>query len=216
MKILALMGVLMFAISGNNFAQEENSHIKLKNEGNEALRNKDFKKALESYESSIAAWPKEVSLDSVMVYNAATCARREKANEKALSLYAQAQEMGYKPDMSAYYRASTLKDLDREAEMEELLIKSIDEYKTSSVIGHMKKMLVTYYLKQGSEPYNKASQILASASNADPSQYAEITAKANEAFAEAKPWFEKVIALDAANENAISALKTIKDSLTAK
>lgn len=214
MKFLALAGILLFTALGTSLAQDEKSYVELKNEGNEALKNKDFGKALELYESSIAAWPAEEEMDAAMVYNAATCARRINNNEKAISLYTKSEELNYKPDMSAYYKASSLKDMDREAEMETFLLRSIEDYKTSNVVGHMKKLLVTYYLKQGAEPYNRASQILASAASAEPAQYAEITAKANEAFTEAKPWFEKALALDAANENALAAIKTIDENLT--
>jgi hypothetical protein len=77
----------------------------------------------------------------------------------------------------------------------------------------MKKMLVTYYLKKGSEPYNEASQILASAQNADPSQYDEINARANEAFSNAKPWFEKVLKYDADNASAKASLQEINNRL---
>jgi tetratricopeptide (TPR) repeat protein len=216
MKFFAVASFLMFAVLGNVVAQEEKGHLELKNEGNEALRGNDFKKALQSFEASIAKWPAEETLDAGMVFNAATCARREKDNEKALQYYTKSQELAYKADMSAYYRASALKELGREPEMLELLLKSIQEFSTSSTVGHMKKMLVTYYLKEGSESYNRASQTLATATNADPSQYAEITAKANEAFLEAKPWFEKALELDAANENALAALKTINEQLAAK
>ena len=204
----------MFTAFGTSMAQEEKSYVELKNEGNEALKGKDFGKALELYESSIAVWPAEEAMDAAMVYNAATCARRINNHEKAIELYTKSQELDYKADLSAYYKANAFQDLGRETEMEEFLLKSIEEYKTSSVIGHMKKLLVTYYLKQGVEPYNRASQILASAANADPSQYEEITAKANEAFTEAKPWFEKALALDAANENALAAIKTIDENLS--
>ncbi len=216
MKLIAITGLLMLTIISNNFAQQEKSHVDFKNEGNEALKSNNFKKALELFESAIAVWPKEEEMDAPMVYNAATCARRQDLNEKALKLYTLSQDLNYRSDLSAYYRASALKDLGRDKEMEELLIKSVDEFKTSNVVGHMKKMLVTFYLIQGSEPYNRASQVLASAGNADPSQYAEITAKANEFFAEAKPWFEKAIGVDPGNENAVSTLKAINEKLAGK
>lgn len=216
MKFLTMTILLILTFLSTGLAQEGKSSVELKNEGNEALRGSNFKQALALFESAMAVWPAEEEMDAVMVFNAATCARREKDNEKSLKYYTQSQELGYKSDMSAFYRASALKELERESEMEELLLKSIQEFSTSNTVGHMKKMLVTYYLKQGSEPYNRASQTLASAANADPSQYAEITSKANEAFEEAKPWFEKALEQDAANENALAALKVIKEKLAGK
>lgn len=216
LKYFAATGFLFLALVGNIFAQEEKSYIEFKNEGNEALRGNDFKKALELYEAAMAVWPEDVEMEAVVVFNAATCARRLNNDEKALLLYTKSQEMNYRSDLSAFYRATALKELGREEEMEALLLKSIEEFNTSNVNGHMKKMLVTYYLKLGAEPYNRASQVLASAANADPAQYSEISAKANESFAEAKPWFEKALELDAANENALAALKAINQNLAGK
>lgn len=213
MKYLAVVGMLLFSLG--SFAQDETAYIELKNQGNEALRSNNFAEALEAFESAVAAWPEEEEMDAAMVFNMATSARRIKNNEKALEYYQQSADLGYRPDFSTYYVASALNSLGRDSEMEEVLLKAIEEHKTSSVVGHMKKMLTTYYLKQGAEPFNRAAQILASAANADPSQYEEITARANESFAEAKPWFEKVLEIDPGNENAQASLREVNSRLAA-
>lgn len=211
MKYLTVVGMLLISLVA--VAQNETAYVELKNEGNEALRSNDFAKALEKYEAALAVWPEEEPLDGAMVFNLATSARRVSDNEKALDYYKQSAELGYRPDFSTYYIASSLNSLGKDAEMEQVLLKAIDEYKTSSVLGHMKKMLTTYYLKQGAEPFNQAAQTLASAANADPEQYDEITARANESFAEAKPWFEKVLEIDPGNENAQSSLREINSRI---
>ena len=198
------------------FSQDDNEYIKFKNEGNAAYRNKDYQKALDSYEASLQAWPPDEIMDAAMVFLAADCARRLKDDEKSLLYYTRSLELDYKSDNSAFYMAQALKSLDREEEMEMLLLRSIEAYKTSNVLGHMKKMLVTHYLQKGAEHYNRASQILASATGADPSQYGEIENRANESFAEAKPWFEKALEHDANNENAVSSLKQINSRLNEK
>lgn len=213
MKYLAVVGMLLFSLGG--FAQEETAYIELKNQGNEALRGNNFAEALEAYESAVAEWPEGEEMDAAMVFNMATSARRIKNDEKALEYYQQSADLGYRADFSTYYVASSLNSLGREDEMEEVLLKALEEHKTSSVVGHMKKMLTTYYLKQGAEPFNRAAQILASAANADPSQYEEITARANESFAEAKPWFEKVLEIDPGNENAQASLREVNSRVTA-
>ncbi len=213
MKYLAVVGMLLFSLGSN--AQDETSYIELKNQGNEALRGNNFAEALESYESALAAWPEDEEMDAAMVFNMATSARRIRNNEKALEYYQQSVDLGYRADFSIYYVASSLNSLGREDEMEEVLLEAINEHKTSSVVGHMKKMLTTYYLKQGAEPFNRAAQILASAANADPSQYEEITERANESFAEAKPWFEKVLAIDPGNENAQASLREVNSRVAA-
>jgi tetratricopeptide (TPR) repeat protein len=211
MKYLAVVGMLLFSLG--SFAQDETAYIELKNQGNEALRGNNFAEALEAYESAVASWPEEEEMDAAMVFNMATSARRINNDEKALEYYQQSADLGYRADFSTYYVASSLNSLGREDEMEEVLLKALEEHKTSSVVGHMKKMLTTYYLKQGAEPFNRAAQILASAANADPSQYEEITARANESFAEAKPWFEKVLEIDPGNENAQASLREVNSRL---
>jgi tetratricopeptide (TPR) repeat protein len=203
----------MLLFSLGSFAQDETAYIELKNQGNEALRGNNFAEALEAYESAVASWPEEEEMDAAMVFNMATSARRINNDEKALEYYQQSADLGYRADFSTYYVASSLNSLGREDEMEEVLLKALEEHKTSSVVGHMKKMLTTYYLKQGAEPFNRAAQILASAANADPSQYEEITARANESFAEAKPWFEKVLEIDPGNENAQASLREVNSRL---
>jgi tetratricopeptide (TPR) repeat protein len=211
MKYLVVVGMLLLSLG--SFAQDESNHIELKNQGNEALRANNFKQALELYESALTNWPEDEEMDAMMVFNMATCARRTDDFEKSFEYYSKSAELGYRADFSTYYVAAALNNLNREEEMEVILLKALDSYRSSSVVAHMKRMLTTYYLKQGAEPYNRASQILASAANADPSQYEEITARANSAFAEAKPWFEKVLEIDAANENAQASLREVNTRL---
>lgn len=212
MKIFVAVGMMLFSIGA--FAQEETSYIELKNQGNEALKAKDYQKALELYESSYKLWPEDEAMDDAMVFNMATSARRANNDEKAAEYYTKSAELNYKADFAAFYTASALENMGKEEEMEQVLIKALEEHKNSGVIGHIKKKLTTYYLKRGAEPYNNANQIIASAASADPSQYDEITKKANEAFSEAKPWFEKVLEIDPSNQNAEVCLREINTRLS--
>ncbi|WP_026475637.1 tetratricopeptide repeat protein [Alkaliflexus imshenetskii] len=214
MKYLAVVGLLFLSLG--LFAQEETSFIELKNQGNDALRSNNFDQALKLYEQALAIWPEDEDMDAMMVFNMATCARRAEApnHEKALEYYQKSVDLGYRADFSTFYVAQALNSLGREAEMEEVLLKALEDFKSSSVVGHMRRMLTTYYMRQGAEPYNRASQILASAQNADPSQYDEIIGRANVAFAEAKPWFEKVLAVDPNNENAQASLREVNSRLS--
>jgi len=211
MRYLTILGMMLFSLV--SFAQTERAYIELKNEGNDALRKNDFATAVEKFEAALAVWPEEEAQDASMIFNLATAARRIKNHEKALEYYKKSVDMGYRADFSTYYIASSLNNLDRDEEMEQTLLKAIEDYKSSSVLAQMKKMLTTYYLKKGAEPYNQAAQILASAASADPEQYDEITARANNAFADAKPWFEKVLEIDPDNEKAQASLREINSRL---
>lgn len=213
LKYLLSVSFLALVFTGAIFAQEK-TFVELKNEGNDALRNKDYKKAFELFEQSMASWEEETPLEESLVYNTATCARRIDKYEDAIKYYKKSVEMGFNEDISSYYIAFSLNKMDKKEEMADFLTTAVDKYKDSKYVGHMKKMLVTYYLQQGAEPYNRASQILASAANADPSQYDEIKAKANDAFSEAKPWFEKVTKYDPGNANAKASLTEINNRLS--
>jgi len=213
MKLNMIFLFFVFAYANTCFAQDEKGFIQLKNEGNAALREQNYKDALELYEAAFAIWPEDESPDGATFFNTAECARRLNIHDKALEYYKQAKDLNFRPDRSAYFMAVALRGLEREEEMEQMLLFAIDTYKTSTIMAQIKKMLVTYYLKQGAEPYNRAAQILASAANANPSQFDEITQRANQSFAEAKPWFEKALEIDPENENAVAALREINNKL---
>lgn len=202
-------------ISIGALAQSEISHLELKNQGNDALRANNFNQALELYEAALAAWPQDAEMDAMMIFNMATSARRSATpdHEKVLKYYQKSADLDYRRDFSIFYVAQALNNLGREPEMEQVLIKAIEEFQASPVVGHMRRMLTTHYLQTGAGPFNRAAQILASAQNADPSQFDEITARANEAFEEAKPWFEKALQVDPSNEKAKSTLEEINSRL---
>lgn len=213
MKYLLTISFLLFALGGSMFAQDK-SAADYKNEGNDALRNKDYEKALELYEQAVANWEEGEPVEDAMVYNMATCARRIENYDKAIKYYQMAKDQGFREDIASYYIAFSLNKQEKHEEMEQFLINAVEEFASSKYVGHMKKLLVNYYLKKGSEPYNEASQILASAQNADPSQYDEINARANEAFSKAKPWFEKALEYDPDNSSAKATLEEINNRLS--
>lgn len=201
-KLFCLFLALPFVM-----AAQEKSADDFKNEGNEFVRAKNYKSALASYEQAISLWGD--SLDAATVYAAADCARRIKNSETAIKYYKQSEALDYKGDFCTYYIADILKDAGKDAEMEEVLLAGIEKYTSGKPAQLMKKALVTHYLKQGLEPYNEAGKILATTATAKPEEYEGITAKANEKFAEARPFVEKALALDAANENAKKMMSEI-------
>lgn len=214
MKYLLTLSLVMLVTVGG-MAQDQ-SAAELKNAGNAALKEKNYQVALDNYEKAIAAWEEGVDMEAAMVYNTATCARKLKDFDKSEKYYAQAKELNYKADICTYYMAYSLKNADKEAEMEKVLLAGIEEHASSKYVKNMKKMLVTYYLKEGSEPFNEAGKILATAATAEHTQYDAITAKANAKFEEAKPFFEKAVEVDPANESAKKTLAEINDRLSGK
>ena len=205
--------LLMIAFAVNCFAQEENEHLRLKNDGNAAYRNKDFQNALSIYEAALEAWPPDAIIDAATVYAAADCARRLKDDEKAIIYFTRSLELDYRSDFSSFYLASALRSLNREEEMEAILLVAVEKFQSGEALVQMKKMLATHYLKKGVEHFNRGGEILRTAASAKPEQFEEITSRANVSFLEAKPWFEKVLEIDPGNENAVKSLNDINSRL---
>ncbi|WP_439185678.1 tetratricopeptide repeat protein [Carboxylicivirga taeanensis] len=206
MKYLATLSfVLMIAFGA--FAQEE-SAAEFKNQGNDALRSKNYKGALELFEKAIAAWGDE-EMDNAMIYNAATCARKIKNYEKAQKYYEEAVKLNYKADVSTYYIASSLKSRDMDAEMEKVLLAGIENYSTSKYVGHMKKMLAVYYVKESNEYYVKGQEILNTRVDGNRDQWDAIKEKAKTVFDQSSEFSKKALEFDAANKNAKAILEGI-------
>lgn len=210
MKFSIKLFVLLWALPMLVYAQEKSAD-EYKNEGNEFVRTKDYASALVAYEKAIAKWGD--SLDAATVYAAADCARRVKQADKASELYTKSIALDYKADFSIYYLSDILKDAGKEDEMEALLVTGLEKYTSGPASGAMKKSLVLYYLKKALEPYNEAGKILATTATAKPEEYAAIEEQAKGKFAEARPFIEKVLNLDAVNANAVKMMAEVKNRL---
>jgi len=219
MKYLLTLSLVLFMFAGA-FAQDKTA-AEYKNEGNAALKAKNYKLALENYEKAIANWEDGTEMDSKMIYNAATCARKIKDYDKAIKYYTQSKDLKYRADLATYYIAYSLKNQGKEKEMEQVLTNALKEFPNSKYLGHMKKMLVTYYLKEGSVPFNDATKIWDTYNNLSESQrtqelYDKTAVKANVKYEEAKPFFDKVLTIDPNNASAKKALAEINDNLKGK
>ncbi len=210
MKYLATLSLVLMMSLGA-FAQEE-SAAELKNQGNEALRAKKHKEALELFEKSMASWGDE-EMDAAMVYNAATCARKIKDYDKAASLYGESKKLGYKGDASTYYIASALKSADKDAEMEKVLLAGIEEYGTSKYAAHMKKMLAGYYVKESNTFYSKGQEVLNTRTDANRDQWDAIKEKAKGIFDESSALANKALEQEPTNANAKAILEGIEGFL---
>ncbi|NPA36337.1 MAG: tetratricopeptide repeat protein [Chlorobi bacterium] len=219
MKYLLTLSLALFVMTG--IMAQDKTAAEYKNEGNAALKSKDFKTALANYEKAIELWGDSEELDAPTVYNAATSARKLKDYDKAIEYYKKSKELNYRPDISTYYIAFSLKNQGKEKEMEQVLLSALKEFPNSKYIGHMKKMLVTYYLKEGSVPFNEAAKIWESYNSLSEAQrtkelYDKTAVKANAKYEEAKPYFEKVLEIDPTNANAKKALTEINNNLKGK
>ncbi len=205
MKRFFLAIVFCFGIVAG-FAQDEKTAIDLKNEGNEALRAKDYPKALQLYEQALGKWGTEPK-DTAMVYNMAVCAYQTKAFDKAVTLFDEAASMNYKKATALLYKANTYKAQKKDAEyvktLEEALVVSPNDEKIKGMLG-------TVYAKEANVFYTAGATILKTAAadvaaakykTTDP-QYKDAEAKAKEEFKKALPVIEKALGYDPTNATA--------------
>jgi pilus assembly protein Flp/PilA len=188
------------------FAQEEKSAIDFKNEGNDALREKNYAGALKSYEEALSKWGEEPK-DTAMVYNMAFCAYKTNSFEKAVTLFDEAIKLNYKKETAYLYKADSFKKQKKDAEyvktLEEALVASPNDAK-------VKGMLATVYVKEANVFYSSGATILKNAAadvaaakykTTDP-QYKDADTKAKDEFKKALPIIEKALEYEPENATA--------------
>ena len=201
MKKLFLLVAFCFGVIFA-FAQDEKTAIDLKNEGNEALRGKDYKKALELFEQSMAKW--EGDADTAMVYNSAFCAYKVKDFDKAVQYFDKSIALDYKKQTAMLYKANVYKVQDKDEEYVKTLDEALAAFPDDAKV---KGMLATYYLKEGNAFYKAGAAILKSAADdvtagkykTTDDQYKQATEKAKAEFKKALPLIEKALGYEPEN-----------------
>jgi len=211
-KILLL---LVFGISMMSSYALDQSAVQLKNEGNEALRNKDYKTALAKFEAYLATGEEGVAEDLATVYNAGYSAYKAKAYDKSINYMQKAIDEKYSKAEKAYqYIAYCYKKKKDVANYEATLKTGLEAFPQSVKI---KGKLVQHYLGEGNNHYSKAAKILQAAAaqvsagkyTTEDDAYKAELGKAKEEFKVALPFVEQALALDPANETA----KTLKENI---
>ncbi len=207
MKNILSVTLLLFTMLAAAYAQEEKSAAELKNEGNAALKAKDYTTALASFEAAIEVWDEAEDMDGAMIYNAATCARKTKDNEKALKYYNQSKELGYGEDKSTFYIGTIYKSMGKTEEMEKVLLGGIEEFPNSRYVGHMKKTLAKHYVKQANVYLTEGIKLLNTRTESNHDQWDAIKAKAKVELDKAGEWADKALKYDS-NSNTAQTIKT--------
>ena len=196
---------------GAAYAQEEKSAAEFMNEGNDALRAKDYKAALASFEAAINAWDETEDMDAAMVYNTATCARKIDNNEKALKYYAQSKELAYKEDVATFYMGMAYKDMGKDEEMEKVLLGGIEEFPNSKYIGYMKKELGKHYVKQANDFFMNGIAILNTRVDGNREEWDAIKEKAKAEFDQANELADKTLKYDEKSKAALTIKTKIEE-----
>jgi tetratricopeptide (TPR) repeat protein len=116
MKSLFFVLMLCVSVLAVNAQEVEKSFAELKNEGNAALTNKEFPKALELFEKALVKWGNQPVVDSTMIYNMGYCALSSKNYEKAVKYFDQVIAMNAMKINAMFGKADALKALNNSAE----------------------------------------------------------------------------------------------------
>lgn len=215
MKKMILFFVLCVSV-GTIFAQKS---LEFKNAGNEALKGKDYAKALENYEKAIAEWG-TAAPDFSMIYNTAVSAFQTKAFDKAVKYFDQVIAGNYNPEDALFNKSLVYKVQKKNEEYLKVINEGIAKYPQNT---RFKDGLAKYYLIEGNMRYVNGANLLKSAvdkitskkykDTEDPGYKAEIE-KAKKEFAAAIPSLVKALELNPADEKAkaikVSCEKQVK------
>ena len=203
MKKVVFVFVLCLSL-GTIFAQ---SSVESKKAGNEALKAKDYAKALENYEKAISVWGTD-SMDFAMIYNTAICAFQIKNYAKAVTYFDKAYVGKYKPEDSFFNKAMMVKLQKNNEEYVKLLNEGITKFPANV---KFKSELSKFYLTEGSQHYNNGATILKGAidnitakkfkDTKDPAYKSEIE-KVKKEFSAAIPSLVKALELNPDDANA--------------
>jgi|GEM_PF-1123137 len=116
MKRLFFALVLCLGLTAANAQEVEKTFVELKNEGNTAIVNKEFPKALELFEKALVKWGDKPIVDSTMIYNMGFCALSINNYEKAIKYFDQVISMNSMKINALLGKADAYKAMKNDAE----------------------------------------------------------------------------------------------------
>ena len=183
--------------------------VKLQNAGNDALKAKDYAKALENYEKAMAVWGTQPQ-DFAMIYNSAFCSFQTKAYDKAVKYFDQLIVANYKPDDCTYNKGMVRKLQKNNDEYLKVMNEGLTKFPENP---KFKTDLAKFYVSQGSVQYNKGAALQKSAADKlnskkykdskDPAYLADME-KVKKEFSDAIPLLDKALELNPADATAKS------------
>lgn len=199
------------------FAQDEKSAVDLKNEGNDALRDKNYPTALSLYEQALSKWGEEPK-DTAMVYNMAVCAYQAKDFDKAVKYLDESIALDYKADNAYLYKLNVYKA----QKNDELYEKTLEEALADSPGDEkLKGLLANVYLKEANVFYTAGAKILQSAAadvtaakyKTTDEPYKAAVEKSKDEFKKALPLIDKALVVDPENETGKQLKAAVEENL---
>jgi tetratricopeptide (TPR) repeat protein len=206
MKKLFFVVLMFVVVSAVNAQTPEKTFADLKNEGNAAVKVKDYAKALDLYEQALAKNGTTPIADTTMMFNMGYCAFSSKNYEKALTYFDKSLAENHMKVNSLLFKSEAYKALKKNDE-------SLKALETAMSIApndpKVKSKLASYYVKEANVFYAKGSDIMTKVNG-------QITAgklktveeqkaaekPAIEEFKKALPLIEKALGYDANNATA--------------
>lgn len=177
------------------------------------LDKKDYTKAVAAYEKAIAVSTEGAEL---LAFKAGSAAYNGKIYDKAIVMFDQCIQAGYKPETAYYYKATALKNSNKAAESKAALEEGVSKFPGDAKLS---PALAKIYVAEGNAHYNKGAAIVGDVNkkvtagtlktNA-PAYVAEVE-KSKVEFKAAIVVLEKAKALDATNKN----IQTLLDACNA-
>jgi tetratricopeptide (TPR) repeat protein len=208
---LVLLGGALMANAQDKTAKD------YKIEAADAYKAKDYKKGLSSFEQAIALYEAEGKTDTTLFFNAGICALKIEDYEKSVKLFDRSIALNYKECKSMYYKATSLKKLGRNAEMETICNDGVA--KCAENAADFNELLFQYYLASGLDIFNAAAKKQAEVTplaKTDAEKYKAEMEKVKADFASSLPMLEKANKINPTNEDCKKALKQAYELLDMK
>jgi len=195
--------------AGNNVAQAWGYKAKTYNKLN------DYTNAINSYEKLASLNKKDK--DS-LIYLAGQIANKGELYDKALELFTKSVDASYKGETAQLYKIAILQKQNKSAEYKQALLDGVQKFPSSKKLSGA---LANEYVSQGTVIYQKAVTIMqealkkveSGALKKSDSAFTEEVGKAKAEFKSASEIFQKAVALDATNENAVKLLESCKNNI---
>lgn len=189
-------------------AAQEKTADEWKNEGNEAVRNKQHQQALECYQKAITMWGDSVDIPTV--FNAGICAFNLKQFDVAQKYFTQSKTANYKVEECAYRIAMILNKQKKDEEYHAALEEGYATYKNGKFAAMFKKDLAKWYRTLALADYNAGAEITKKCATVkDAKQMDKLKAEAKEKYEAAMPNIDKALEINPDDANS----KQVKEGL---
>jgi len=201
MRKLFFVVLMFFVVSVLNAQVVEKTFADLKNEGNAAVKVKDYAKALELYEQALVKNGATPIADTTMMFNMGYCAYSAKNYEKALTYFDKSLAENHMKVNSLLFKSDALKALKKNEESLKTLETALSVAPNDPKV---KSKLASYYVKEANAFYSKGSEIMTKVNGQITAgklktveEQKEAEKPAIEEFKKALPFIEKALGYDA-------------------